>query len=124
MLGRGPAPGRPLWPLGPRGPVDVVDYAARRTGRILPGYFVALLGLTVLTGSRLPLEHPIPFLTVASSYDIDLRGFLGYAWTLSAEILFYASLPLIARVARGRETAVLLALGVASALLAIVNRAT
>ena len=107
-----------------RGPVDLVDYAARRSGRILPGYFVALLGLTLLTGSRLPLEHPIPFLAVASSYDIDLRGFLGNAWTLSAEILFYATLPLLARVSRGREVAVLVALGVASALLAVVHRAT
>ena len=106
-----------------RGAVDLVDFAARRSARILPGYFVALLGLTLLTGSRLPLDHPLPFLAMSSSYDLELRGFLGNAWTLSAEILFYATLPLIAWLARGREVLVLLALGAASALAAVVFRA-
>ena len=105
-----------------RGSVDLASFGLKRAGRIVPGYFVALVGLTILTGSRLPLEHPLPFLTISSSYDIPLRGFLGNAWTLSAEILFYVTLPWIAQLARGREVAVLVGLGVASAVLAVAHR--
>jgi peptidoglycan/LPS O-acetylase OafA/YrhL len=105
-----------------RGGVDLVAYAAKRSARILPGYFVALVGLTILTGSRLPLEHPLPFLTMSASYDIPLREFLGNAWTLSAEILFYLSLPLFALLPRGREVVILLALGIVSAGLAVIHR--
>jgi peptidoglycan/LPS O-acetylase OafA/YrhL len=95
-----------------RGRIDLVAYGLKRSGRILPGYFAALLGLTVLTGSQLPLEHPLPFLTMTAPYDLSLRHFLGNAWTLGAEILFYLTLPLIAHVARGRETPTLVGLGV------------
>jgi peptidoglycan/LPS O-acetylase OafA/YrhL len=105
-----------------RGSVDLTSFGVKRAGRIVPGYFVALVGLTILTGSRLPFEHPLPYLTISSSYDIPLRGFLGNAWTLSAEILFYLSLPLIAWAARGREVLVLVGLGVASAVLAMAHR--
>jgi peptidoglycan/LPS O-acetylase OafA/YrhL len=107
-----------------RGPVDLVGYGLKRAGRILPGYFVALIALTVLTGSRLPLEHPLPFLTISASYDVPLRGFLGNAWTLSAEILFYVTLPWLAQLARGREVLILGGLGVASAFLGSVQRLT
>ena len=102
--------------------VELVGYGLKRAGRILPGYFVALIGLTVLTGSRLPIEHPLPYLTISSAYDIPLRGFLGNAWTLSAELLFYVTLPWIARVAAGRELRVLLGLALGSAVLATVHR--
>jgi peptidoglycan/LPS O-acetylase OafA/YrhL len=105
-----------------RGPVDLVGYGLKRAGRILPGYFVALIGLTVLTGSRLPIDHPLPYLTISSAYDIPLRGFLGNAWTLSAEILFYVTLPWIARLAAGRELRVLGGLAVASMLAATAHR--
>src|SRR5262245_38432090 len=107
-----------------RGPVDPVGYGIKRAARILPGYFVALIALAALTGSRLPIEHPLPYLALASSYDLPLRAFLGNAWTLSAEVLFYVTLPLIARTARGREVGVLGGLAVASALLAIVHLLT
>lgn len=108
---------------------DLVSYGAKRVGRIVPGYLVALVGLVVLTGSRLPLEHPLPYLAIASSYDLELRGFLGNAWTLSAEVLFYATLPLIAAwVGRGgagrgelRRLAVLGLASVAASLLHIVT---
>jgi len=105
-----------------RGPVDLVGFGLKRAGRILPGYYVALVGLTILTGARLPLEHPLPFLSMSASYDIPLRGFLGNAWTLSAEILFYVTLPFLASLARGREVAVLVGLGVASAALGMWHR--
>jgi peptidoglycan/LPS O-acetylase OafA/YrhL len=107
-----------------RGPVDLTGYGLKRAGRILPGYFVARIGLTLLTGSRLPIEHPLPFLTISASYDIPLRAFLGNAWTLSAEILFYLTLPLIASLARGREVAVLVVLGIVSAALGLLHRLT
>jgi Predicted acyltransferases len=105
-----------------RGTVRLGDYGLKRAGRILPGYFVALAGLAVLTGSRLPVEHPLPFLTMTASYDIPLRGFLGNAWTLSAEILFYLSLPLIARLAEGRQMLVLGGLALASGVAATIHR--
>jgi peptidoglycan/LPS O-acetylase OafA/YrhL len=86
-----------------RGDVDLRSYSIKRAARILPGYFVALLALALLTGSRLPVEHPLPYLSMSSSYNIPLRGFLGNAWTLSAEIVFYVLLPLAAALLRGRE---------------------
>ena len=105
-------------------PVDLGAYAIKRAARILPGYYIALVGLTVLTRSALPVDHPVPYLAIAASYSIPLRGFLGSAWTLSAEVLFYVSLPLLARLARGREVGVLGALAVGSMLASVVLRAT
>ena len=86
-----------------RGDVDLRSYAIKRAARILPGYFVALAALTILTRNPLPVEHPLPYLTITSSYDGPLRAFLGVAWTLSAEVLFYLLLPLAARLVRDRE---------------------
>jgi peptidoglycan/LPS O-acetylase OafA/YrhL len=106
------------------GRVDLVGYGAKRAGRILPGYVVALAGLVVLTGSRLPIEHPLPYLAIASSYDLELRGFLGNAWTLSAEVLFYVSLPLIARWVAGRELARLAILALASVAASLLHSVT
>jgi peptidoglycan/LPS O-acetylase OafA/YrhL len=94
--------------------VDLRSYAIKRAGRILPGYYVALVALTLLTQSPIPLGHPLPYLAIASSYELPLRDFLGSAWTLSAEVLFYVTLPVIARLARGREVAVLSGLGILS----------
>ena len=96
------------------GRVDLVGYGLKRAGRIVPGYYVALVGLIVLTGSRVAIEHPLPFLAMSASYDLSLRGFLGNAWTLSAEILFYLTLPLIARWIAGRELPRLAILGISS----------
>jgi peptidoglycan/LPS O-acetylase OafA/YrhL len=106
-----------------RGRVDLLDYAAKRSGRILPGYFVALVGLTVITGSRLPLEHPLPYLSMTAPFDLPLREFLGNAWTLTAELLFYVTLPLMARLAYGRGLLVLIGLGGVSVVLALIQRA-
>ena len=97
-----------------RGRVDLVGYGLKRAGRIVPGYLVALLGLAIITGSQLPIQHPLPVLSMSSSYDLELRGFLGNAWTLSAEILFYVTLPFIAAAARGREALVLGGLAIVS----------
>lgn len=105
-----------------RGDVDLTGYGLKRAGRIVPGYLVALAGLAIVTGSQLPLQHPLPFLTMSSSYDLALRGFLGNAWTLSAEILFYLTLPLIAAAARGREALVLGGLAIVSVCAATYHR--
>ena len=102
--------------------VDLRAYAIKRAARILPGYYVALIGLTLLTRSSLPLEHPLPYLAIAGSYSIPLREFLGSAWTLSAEVLFYVALPFIARAARGREVVVLGWLALVSIALAFLLR--
>jgi peptidoglycan/LPS O-acetylase OafA/YrhL len=95
--------------------VDFASYVVRRAARILPGYFVALGGLVLVTGNPLPAAHPIPYLAIASSYDLSLRAFLGSAWTLSAEVLFYVALPLIALPAARRPWLALAVVGVASA---------
>ena len=105
-----------------RGDVDLRVYSIKRTARILPGYYLALVALAFLTGSPLPLEHPLPFLTITSSYDPPLREFLGIAWTLSAEILFYLLLPLTAKLVAGREILRLSMIGLASIVLAILHR--
>ena len=105
-----------------RGPVELASYGVKRFARLVPGYFVALVALTVITGNHLALEHPLPFLTMTASYDIPLRAFLGNAWTLSSEILFYVTLPVLARLANGREVRVLGALAVASMVAAWIHR--
>jgi peptidoglycan/LPS O-acetylase OafA/YrhL len=84
-----------------RGPVDLDVYALKRLARILPGYLVALISLAVLTGSALPRENPLAYVSMTAPYTVELRGFLGNAWTLSAEILFYACLPVLARLVAG-----------------------
>jgi peptidoglycan/LPS O-acetylase OafA/YrhL len=94
--------------------VDLRAYAVKRTARILPGYYVALVGLAILTRNPLPFAHPLPYLAIAASYDLPLRDFLGSAWTLSAEVLFYVALPFIARLARGREVLTLSSLALLS----------
>ena len=99
--------------------VDLGSYAVKRAARILPGYYVALVGLTLLTRTSLPIEHPAPYLGIASSYWLELRDFLGSAWTLSAELIFYVTLPLIARVARGREVRTLLVIAAVSVTLQV-----
>jgi peptidoglycan/LPS O-acetylase OafA/YrhL len=106
------------------GEVDLRAYALKRAARILPGYLVALVALTALTGSRLPFEHPIAYLTITSSYERELREFLGPAWTLSAEVLFYLTLPLIARIAARREVRVLGLLALVSIAGSLVQRYT
>jgi peptidoglycan/LPS O-acetylase OafA/YrhL len=105
-----------------RGSVDLPSYALKRAARILPGYFVALISLIILTRNPLPLEHPLPYLTISSSYNTELRAFLGNAWTLSAEVIFYVLLPLTARFVRGAEIPRLLLLGACSAAAGVAYR--
>jgi peptidoglycan/LPS O-acetylase OafA/YrhL len=105
-----------------RGDVDLRSYSLKRAARILPGYFVALVALVLLTGNHLFFEHPLSYLTISSSYDIPMRGFLGVAWTLSAELVYYVLLPFIARAVAGRELTRLLMIGIASICLNLLHR--
>lgn len=104
------------------GDVDLRSYALKRASRILPGYYVALVALMFLTGSRLAVENPVAYLSMSASYQTDLRGFLGPAWTLAVEVLFYITLPLIAWVARGREVPVLVGLATTSMIISLFHR--
>lgn len=106
------------------GHVDLKGYGLKRAARIFPGYYLAFAALVLLTGSRLALEHPVAYLSTTFTYDIPLRAFFGNAWTLSAELLFYLTVPLLAWAARGRETAVLGGLAIASIALSVGHRLT
>jgi acetyltransferase len=96
------------------GNVDLGRYGVARMFRILPAYVVAPVGLTVITGDRSFVDHPLAYLLFLQNYDPSLwQGFVGVSWSLTLEILFYLTLPLIAW-AVARRPVRLLALAVAS----------
>lgn len=83
---------------------DPADYAVHRVLRIFPAYWVAFLGLGLLSSWRLPLdrilEHPGAFalsllnlqqLHAVSLFEMDV---LSVTWTLTVEVLWYLSAPL------------------------------
>src|SRR5919197_5490980 len=105
-------------------PVDVVLYAGRRAARILPAYYLAMLGTFALLwgaratpGVRLPDESDLAlFAFFAQNYSAHTIMTLNpVTWTLCLEVLFYALLPLLGAVAyrwgrgQARRQAILLA---------------
>lgn len=104
--------------------VDLPTYGLKRAARIVPGYLVALIAVALLTGNPLFRANLLPYLTGTFTYNIPLRDFFGNAWTLSAEVLFYVTLPWLAKAIRGREVAVLGGLAIASIVAALLHRAT
>jgi acetyltransferase len=97
------------------GPVDVGGYALRRAARILPAYYLAMLGSFALLwgargtpGVRLPDGGDLPLFAVfAQNYSSHtILTFNPVTWTLCLEVLFYALLPLLGAVgyhwSRGR----------------------
>lgn len=79
------------------GEVDLTRYAIHRAARILPAYWFALIGLSVVTGQRAVLEHPVSYALFGQVIDpLVWQGFVGVSWTLALEVLFYALLPAIA----------------------------
>jgi hypothetical protein len=69
-------------------------YWLRRAARIFPAYWFALIGLGLLLG----VSIGIPELTMTQPIDgTQFETFLGVAWTLRVELVFYALVPLIAR---------------------------
>ncbi len=98
--------------------VDVRDYARRRFARIVPAYYLALVGTIALIwgergapGVRLPDASALPlFLVFGENYSTETFMRLNpVMWTLCLEVAFYISLPLIGvvayRLARGRASA-------------------
>jgi peptidoglycan/LPS O-acetylase OafA/YrhL len=104
------------------GPVDVGGYALRRAARILPAYYLAMLGTFALLwgaqstpGVRLPDGGDLALFAVfAQNYSSHtILTFNPVTWTLCLEVLFYALLPLLGAVGyrwsegRARRQAVL-----------------
>jgi peptidoglycan/LPS O-acetylase OafA/YrhL len=76
-------------------------YAIRRAFRILPAFWVALVGAAVWLDDADVFDRPFIYFGLLQNYDVDtLSRALGHAWTLSVEITFYALLPLLALLIR------------------------
>jgi peptidoglycan/LPS O-acetylase OafA/YrhL len=104
--------------------VDVRLYVRRRVARVVPAYYVAMLGTFVLLwgargtpGVRLPAHQAdlAFFLFFAQNYSSHtVLTFNPVTWTLCLEVLFYALLPLLGiaayRWSRGRARRQALAL--------------
>ena len=107
---------------------DTAGYAARRVARIVPAYYVGLLGaVALLWGSSVEGFREITtgqlglFALFSQNYSPDtLLRFNPVLWTLGLEVAFYVSLPLIGflahRLGGVRRTSLLLALLVAGGL--------
>lgn len=78
-------------------PVWLPGYLMRRSARIWPAYLAALVGITLLSGERLFLDHPLAYLTLTQNLDprLLLAGSFAPAWTLHLEVWFYALLPVL-----------------------------
>jgi peptidoglycan/LPS O-acetylase OafA/YrhL len=105
-------------------PVDLGVYALRRAARILPAYYLAMLGTFVLLwgangtpGVRLPQTGDLAlFAFFGQNYSTHtILTFNPVTWTLCLEVLFYALLPLLGMIGyrwsrgRARRQAALLA---------------
>lgn len=85
---------------GTAGP-HVGNYAIRRAFRILPAFWVALVGAAVWLDDPDVFDRPFIYFGLMQNYDVDtLSRALGHAWTLSVEITFYAFLPILALLIR------------------------
>jgi peptidoglycan/LPS O-acetylase OafA/YrhL len=86
------------------GQVEVASYAKRRAARILPAYYLAMIGSFALlwgagsgVGVRLVEEKELPlFALFAQNYSPDtILRFNPVTWTLCLEVAFYTLLPLL-----------------------------
>jgi peptidoglycan/LPS O-acetylase OafA/YrhL len=115
-----------FWPFAQRyfGDGDAVDlkrYASNRALRILPLYYVVVITVLAFADSATAGVWA-RFLTFMENTSPQTAGlFIGAAWSLAVEVLFYALLPLLAwamaRVARGslaKAAVILLVLGALS----------
>jgi len=97
------------------GEANLGAYLIRRFARIIPAYWVALVGTTFLSGDQAFVRDPIPYLVFAQNYSPEsFNGFLGVSWTLVLEMTFYAVLPLLAALARRHGAWILVTLGLLS----------
>src|SRR3954454_20077773 len=108
------------------GRVDVRRYARRRVARIVPAYWLAMVGAGALLwgargtpGLRLPAASDLPLFAVfGQNYSLDTVMTLNpVTWTLCLEAAFYLLLPLIGWLAwrlgpraRGRQALLVAAL--------------
>ena len=110
------------------GPADSAGYGLRRVARIVPAYYVALLGaVALLWGATTEGFRAITtgelglFALFSQNYSPDtLLRFNPVLWTLALEVAFYIALPFIGmlayRLGGVRRTSMLLALLVAGGL--------
>lgn len=115
--------------LDGRGAPSLRTYALRRAARILPAYWVTVLGVFFLLRAidhpfHVPAAHLPTFLVFAQSYDPDTFNRLDPPlWTLCVEVTFYLLVPLIGLLAlrlgrgRGRQLALVGALAALGAAL-------
>ncbi|MGB9184386.1 MAG: acyltransferase family protein [Solirubrobacteraceae bacterium] len=80
-------------------------YARRRAARIFPLYWVALAAFIALVGSQGTAVWQFPFhILLVNNLVPGRQGALfSVAWTLTLEVLFYASLPVLAALVRARR---------------------
>jgi peptidoglycan/LPS O-acetylase OafA/YrhL len=77
--------------------ISLRSYALRRAARILPAYYLAIVGSSLLLRDPQVLRHPLEYLTLTQNYDPAVaERFLSVSWTLTIEVAFYAVVPLIA----------------------------
>lgn len=73
-------------------------YGLRRAVRIMPAYWFALIGITLLTGRQDFLDDPIGYLFFLHPVSGRTWGeFMSVSWTLRVEVVFYVLAPLLAR---------------------------
>jgi peptidoglycan/LPS O-acetylase OafA/YrhL len=82
--------------------IGVRGYAVRRSLRIVPAYWLALLGVVVSMGFASEALHQLPrsmlFLQVYSPHTIF--NLIPAAWSLCVEVVFYLALPFYALAVR------------------------
>jgi peptidoglycan/LPS O-acetylase OafA/YrhL len=110
--------------LGERRPPNVLRYARARAARILPAYYVALIGSIVLLwglkgtpGLRLPPAGELPLFAVFGQNfsPASVMKLNPPMWSLAVEMMFYALLPVLGwlalRLPARRPTQALVPLG-------------
>jgi peptidoglycan/LPS O-acetylase OafA/YrhL len=86
---------------GTRGRPRLGAYLLRRAARVLPAYYVALLGAALVlwgtASARLPTSEDVPLLVLLQqNWSTTAVGKLNPpAWSLCVEVAFYALLPLL-----------------------------
>lgn len=88
--------------LGGRPPVPLRRFWRRRALRILPAYWLAVAGVTVVWGVG-PLDGPIDWLAnlvVLQQFGADRPLRITQAWSIGVELSFYLLLPVYVRLSR------------------------
>lgn len=81
-------------PFAATGRAPVAPYMVRRFFRIYPAYLLALVGVAVVFAKPDLWSHPAAYLTVMQGLTGDSAALVP-SWTLTIEMLFYATVPLI-----------------------------